>query len=212
MTGRGMLNIVFGDRELGSMPVKALSLLLLIGALICAWLPHRRSYLLFWDTWVTFTPDFISGALGLAIAIPLYARRIIPYPHHSVNGLLFFIVNLSMIATVIQIALGKGTTAGTLPAIVVITTAIALSWLGMRAAASLAWMGLLAFSVVNTILANSVWGMAGFGFVVLGFCGLLLQTSLNPSALFHEIFREYISHEETTPRLQDRDRNTVQAR
>ena len=157
MTGREMLNIVFGDRELGSMPIKALSLLLLLGALVCAWLPHRRSYLLLWDTWVSFTP-------------------------------------------------------GTLPAIVVITTAIALSWLGMRAAASLAWMGLLAFSVVNTILANSVWGMAGFGFVVLGFCGLLLQTSLNPSALFHEIFREYISHEETTPRLQDRDRNTVQAR
>jgi hypothetical protein len=140
---------------------------------------------------VSFTPDFISGALALAVVTPLYARRIIPYPHHSVNGVLFLIVNLALTATFIQITLGKGTTVGTLPALTVIICAIALSWLGMRAAASLAWLVLLAFSVVSTIVSNYVWGLAGFGFVVSGFCGLLLQTPLSPADLLAEIVGEY---------------------
>jgi hypothetical protein len=54
----------------------------------------------------------------------------------------------------------------------------------MRAAASLAWIGLLAFSVVSMLLSNYAWGMAGF-------CGILLQTEMNPSKLLFEILGEY---------------------
>jgi len=191
MRWRTLLAVVFGDDELGKIPLKALSFALLVTALICAWVPHRQSYWMFWDTWVSFTPDFISGALSLAIVAPLYARRIIPYPAHSVNGVLFLVVNLALTATFIQITLGKGTTMGILPSYAVVICAIALSWLGIRAAASLAWIALLAFAVISTIFNNYVWGIAGFGFVASGFCGILLQTPLNPADLLAEIVGEY---------------------
>ena len=111
-------------------------------------------------------------------------------PYHSVNSLLFLVVNLALTATFIQITLGKGSV-GTFPSLAAIICAVALSWLGMRAAASLAWIGLLAFSVVSMLLSNYAWGMAGFGFIVAGFCGILLQTEMNPSKLLHEIVGEY---------------------
>ena len=190
MTWQRVLTLVFGEDRLEKIPLKALSLVLLVFALLCAWLPHRQSYLLFWETSVSFTPDFVSGALALAIITPLYARRIIVYPYHSVNSLLFFVVNLALTATFIQITLGKGSV-GTFPSLAAIICAVALSWLGMRAAASLAWIGLLAFSVVSMLLSNYAWGMAGFGFIVAGFCGILLQTDMNPSKLLFEILGEY---------------------
>jgi hypothetical protein len=183
--------VLFGEDELERVPLKAVSFGLLVFALACAWMPHAETYFLFWHTWVSFTPDFISGALALAIIAPLYARRIIPYPYHSVNSVLFLIVNLALTATFIQITLGKATAMGTLPSLTVIVCAIALSWLGMRAAASLAWLVLLAFSVISTIMSNYVWGLPGFGFVVGGFCGLLLQTPLSPAELLAEIISEY---------------------
>ena len=196
MRWQTFLGVVFGDTELDHVPVKLLSFALLIAALVFAWVPHRQPYLWFWESWISFTPDFLSGALALAIIAPLYARRIIPYPHHSINGVLFLVVNLALMATFIQIALGKGTSIGTLPALTIVVCAIALSWLGMRAAASVAWLVLLAFGVVNTIANNNVWGIAGFGFVASGFCGLLLQTPLNPAELFEEIIEEYSSRQD----------------
>jgi hypothetical protein len=191
MTWRNGLAVVFGDDRLEKIPLRLVSICLLIAALGFAWMPHRQSYLMFWQTWISFTPDFMSGALALAIIAPLYARRIIPYPYHSLNNALFFIVNLALMATFIQITLGKGTTLGTLPSLTVIICAIALSWLGMRAAASLAWLVLLVFSVFSAIISNDVWGVQGFGFVAAGFSGILLQTPLNPAGLFAEILNEY---------------------
>jgi len=193
MKWRFLLSIIFGGEEFEKIPARALSFALLVFALVCAWVPHRQAYWMFWETWVSFTPDFISGALSLAIIAPLYARRIIPYPSHSLNGVLFFVVNLALTATFIQITLGRGTSIGTLPSYAVVICAVALSWLGMRAAASLAWLVLLAFSVISTIFNNYVWGLAGFGFVASGFCGILLQTPLNPAALAAEIIGEYSS-------------------
>ena len=192
MTRRELAIAVFGGSELGNVPLKLLSLVLLVIALVCAWVPHTESYLWYWQAQVSFTPDFVSGALALAVIAPLYARRIIPYPHHSLNGILFFVVNLSLTATFIQIALGNGTGLTTLPAITVVVCAIALSWLGMRAPAALAWLALLAFSVISTVFSNYAWGIAGFGFVVCGFCGVLLQTPLSPNLLIAELAGEYL--------------------
>lgn len=198
MNRRALAAVVFGDEALGRVPLKLLSLGLLVVALACAWWPHTQNSALWWWSWwgwqssqVSFTPDFVSGSLSLAIIAPLYARRIIPYPHHSLNGVLFFLVNLSLTATFIQIALGKGSGFTTFPAIAVVMVAVALSWLGMRPAAALAWLALLVFSVVSTLLSNYAWGLAGFGFVACGFCGLLLQTPLNPNLLVAELVAEY---------------------
>ena len=208
MTRRDLAAVFFGGRELDQVPLKLLSLGLLVTALVCAWLPHSETYFWYWQAQVSFTPDFVSGALALAVIAPLYARRIIPYPHHSVNGILFFIVNLSLTATFIQVALGKGTGLTTAPAIAIIVAAIALSWLGMRAAAGLAWLGLLAFSVISTVFSNIGWGIAGFGFVVCGFCGVLLQTPLSPSLLIAEIAQEYGTRKDrfVLPPRQEADR------
>ena len=191
MTRQAFAAAIFGDEALGKIPLKLCSLALLVAALACAWWPHTQSSWYFWESQVSFTPDFVSGALSLAIIAPLYARRIIPYSHHSLNGILFFVVNLALTATFIQIALGKGSGLTTFPAIAVIVVAIALSWLGMRPAAALAWLALLAFSVVSTLFSNYAWGLAGFGFVVCGFCGVLLQTPLNPNLLMAELVSEY---------------------
>jgi hypothetical protein len=191
MEWRTFLEVTFGDSELSHIPLKATSFGLLVLALVFAWLPHHQDYFGLWNTSVSFTPDFLSGILAIAIVTPLYARRIIPYPHHSINGILFLVVNLALTATFIQIILGKGGPAGTFPSVAVIACAIALSWFGMRAAASVAWLVLLGYSVITSLYANYTWGLAGFGFVASGFAGLLLQTQLNPSELMQEIVSEY---------------------
>jgi hypothetical protein len=207
MEWRNGIAFVFGDEKLENMPLRLVSICLLVAALVFAWTPHRHPYLMFWQTWISFTPDFTSGALALAIVAPLYARRIIPYPYHSLNNALFFVVNLALMATFIQITLGKGTTFGTLPSLTVVICAIALSWLGMRAAASLAWLVLLVFCVVSAIISNDAWGLQGFGFVAAGFSGILLQTPLNPAGLFAEILSEYSGRSSIDP-LQDTPERT----
>jgi hypothetical protein len=207
MTWRNGLALVFGDDRLENIPLRSVSICLLIAALGFAWIPHQHPYMMFWHTWISFTPDFMSGALALAIIAPLYARRIIPYPYHSLNNALFFIVNLALMATFIQITLGKGTTMGTLPSLTVIICAIALSWLGMRAAASLAWIVILVFCVISAIMSNDAWGLQGFGFVAAGFAGILLQTPLNPAGLFAEILSEYGGHPSSEPLQNTPDRS-----
>jgi hypothetical protein len=186
-----LLAVVFGDAEFDKIPTRALSFALLIFALVCAWLPHKQSYYWLWDGWVSFTPDFVSGALALAVITPLYARRIVPYPGHSVNSVLFLVVNLALTATFVQIILGKGSGLSTVPALIVISGAVVLSWLGMRSVASLAWLALLAFGTISSVLSNYSWGLAGFGFIISGFCGILLQTELNPGQLMAELAAEY---------------------
>ena len=186
-----VLSAIFGGAEFEKIPARALSFVLLVTALVCAWLPHRQSYYWLWEGSVSFTPDFLSGALALAIVTPLYARRILPYPAHSLNSVLFLAVNMSLAATFIQIILGKGTGMSTVPALVVISCAISLSWLGMRSAASIAWLVLLAFGVISSVLSNYAWGLAGFAFVVCGFSGILLQTDLDPGQFVDELAGEY---------------------
>jgi hypothetical protein len=196
MDRRAILTLIFGGTVFENIPARAMSFALLVFALVCAWLPHKRSYYWLWEGWVSFTPDFLSGVLALAIITPLYARRIVPYPGHSVNSVLFLVVNLALTATFIQIILGKGTLAGTVPALTVISCAIVLSWLGMRTVAGLAWLALLVFGVINAVLTNDAWGLPGFGFVVSGFAGILLQTQLNPRELIAELAGEYASNGE----------------
>jgi hypothetical protein len=193
MDRRAVLALIFGGSELERIPARVLSCGLLLLALVFAWVPHRQSYLWWWEAKVSFTPDFVSGAVAVAIISPLYARRIIPYPGHSLHSVLFLVVNLALTATFVQIILGKGSGVGTAPALAVLTCAIALSWLGIRSAASLAWLALLVFGVISALLSNSAWGLAGFGFVACGFCGILLQTELNPSTLLSELVQEYTS-------------------
>lgn len=186
--------MLFSAARLEGTPLRVASFVLLVAALACAWIPYTQSAWWsfgFYRTQASFTPDFISGVFALLVVAPLYARGIVPYAHHSIVNIVFFVLNLALTATFVQIGLGKGSGLGTMPAFVAICCAIALSWLGMRAAAGFAWLGLLAFSIVSALLSNYDWGLAGFGFVACGFCGVLLQTPLSPNAMLAELVNEY---------------------
>lgn len=186
--------MLFSATRLEGTPLKVASLVLLVTALVCAWTPYSQNAWWsfgYYQTQLSFTPDFVSGVFALLVVAPLYARGIVRYDHHSVANIVFFVLNLALTATFVQIGLGKGSGLGTMPAMVAIFCAIALSWLGMRAAAGFAWLGLLAFSIVSALLSNYGWGLSGFGFVASGFCGVLLQTPLSPNAMLGELVNEY---------------------
>jgi hypothetical protein len=190
---RTFSEILVGDNELSKDKKRLISLSLIILATTIAWLPHERTVnILFWQRTLSsegFLPDFLTGLLGILIVLPLYFRNILKWNVTSVYSILSFAVNLTLIATFCRIIVGDGfimnyTTAG-------LAVAVALTWLGMRAVASLAWLSVILIGIFSLMYRNYVMGLGGFLFVLFGFLGLVLQSEATPAGIYGELKKEF---------------------
>ncbi len=186
-----------GDAELARDKQRLLSLGLLAAAILMAWIPHERTttFLSFWTYTVEtggFAPDLVTTIMGVALVLPLYLRGILKWRHASVYSILSIVINVTLIATFCKIILGGSFALGTLS--YCLMAAIALTWLGMRPVAAMAWMAVLALSVVGLLLRNYAMGIYGYLFIICGFLGLLLHSEMRPGDILRT-FKSDLSKE-----------------
>ena len=90
-------------------------------------------------------------------------------------------------ASIANIALdGKSTIASQL-----VVAAIALSWLGMRSVAGLAWVLVFVAAAYNLVTVSQAMGFAGLIFVISAFLGLVFHADIAPDRLIREMLDEY---------------------
>lgn len=98
-----------------------------------------------------------------------------------------FILFLAVYASLAKLALmGKGNIQ-----IYLITAAIVLSWLGMRAVAGIGWVLAFAAAVLSALSTSAAMGLSGFLFIASAFLGLLMHSNLGPARVVEEIMAEY---------------------
>lgn len=134
-------------------------------------------------------PDFISSCFSLLLVVPLYARGILKWSI-SIYGILNFILFLSIFASLTQIALGGGQHDITK---YLLAAAVLISWAGIRAFASAAWILAVAAAIFNIVNANINLGFLGFIFVCSFVLGLTLHARLSPSNILSGLIAEYRS-------------------
>lgn len=132
-------------------------------------------------------PDFISSCFSLLLVVPLYARGILKWSI-SIYGILTFILFLSIFASLTQIALGGGQHDITK---YLLAAAVLISWAGIRAFASAAWILAVAAAILNIVNANINLGFLGFIFVCSFVLGLTLHARLSPSNILSGLIAEY---------------------
>ena len=186
--------LLVGDTELTKDKQRLLSLVLLLAAIVFAWIPHERSWLLFriWKrTFLEdgFFPDFITAIMGVMIVLPLYLRNILKWEHTSVYSILSAAINITLVATLCKIVIGNGFSASLLSYLLLF--AIFLSWLGMRPVAGLAWVAVLVIGIFGLIIRNYAMGIHGYLFVLCSFIGLLLQSEMKPRDVMLELSNEF---------------------
>ena len=186
--------ILVGDKELTKDKQRLLSLALLLAAIVFAWIPHERTWLLFriWKrTFLEdgFFPDFITAIMGVMIVLPLYLRNILKWEHTSVYSILSAAINVTLVATLCKIVVGNGFSQSLLSYLLL--SAIFLSWLGMRPVAGMAWVAVLIIGIFGLIVRNYAMGMHGYLFVLCSFIGLLLQSEMKPRDVMQELSNEF---------------------
>lgn len=134
-------------------------------------------------------PDFISSCFSLLLVVPLYARGILKWSI-SIYGILNFILFLSIFASLTQIALGGSQHDITK---YLLAAAVLISWAGIRAFASAAWILAVAAAIFNIVNANINLGFLGFIFVCSFVLGLTLHARLSPSNILSGLIAEYRS-------------------
>jgi hypothetical protein len=72
-----------------------------------------------------------------------------------------------------------------------VTAAIVLSWLGMRAVAGIGWVLAFAAAVLSVLSTSAAMGLSGFLFIASALLGLLMHSNLGPSRVVQEIMAEY---------------------
>lgn len=132
-------------------------------------------------------PDFISSCFSLLLVVPLYARGFLKWSI-SIYGILNFILFLSIFASLTQIALGGGQHDITK---YLLAAAVLISWAGIRAFASAAWILAVAAAIFNIVNANINLGFLGFIFVCSFVLGLTLHARLSPSNILSGLIAEY---------------------
>lgn len=134
-------------------------------------------------------PDFISSCFSLLLVVPLYARGILKWSI-SIYGILNFILFLSIFASLTQIALGGSQHDITK---YLLAAAVLISWAGIKAFASAAWILAVAAAILNIVNANINLGVWGFIFVCSFVLGLTLHARLSPSNILSGLIAEYRS-------------------
>ena len=168
-------HILVGDYEIGQSGRRYLSLALLLVAASIGFFSFKTSYLIFWKTSVSLTPDLFSGLAAIAILLGLYVRRFAELSF-TVYGIVSFVLNVTVAAVLVQALLGS--TAGflsRLPMPFLLGGAVALTWLGIRPIVPAIWALTLILGIVNLVSASSVMGIWGYVLVLSASLGSMLQ-------------------------------------
>jgi hypothetical protein len=168
-------HILVGDYEIGQSGRRYMSLLLLLLATGIGFISFRTSYLVFWKTTVSLTPDLFSGLAAIAILAGLYVRRFAELSF-TVYGIVSFVLNVTVAAVLVQALLGS--TAGflsRLPMPFLLGGAVALTWLGIRPVVPVVWALTLGLGIVNVVSASHVMGIWGYVLVLSATLGSILQ-------------------------------------
>lgn len=180
------------DNELDSENLRFLSLIFLSLAATMSFFEYTHIGW-FWDTNVGFAPRFLSSIFGLLLIAPLYMRDILKW-NKSVFTIISFILILMVFSSFIELALG-GNGAQSSVTMGLLGAAFVLSWLGVRAAAGIAWVLVLAAAVLSVLTNNLAMGFWGFVYVVSGALGLILHSGLNPGNFMQALKREYFGYQ-----------------
>ena len=167
------------------------SLLLLLLAFLMAMLPYEQS-ILFGAAHRSFNfrPGLVPSVLALVLIAPLYLRGLLKW-NKSIFSSISFVLILGVFAAFLELALfgGKGVL-GRINGYMVLL-ALALSWIGLRSVAGIAWMIVLAAGVYNALDVGIDLGISGFIFVCAAFMGLCFHSGVNPGELFSSLKEEY---------------------
>lgn len=180
-------NAVTDDSELDASWIRLLSLVFLGVSGAMSFFEYTHIGWL-WDTTLTFVPRFISTIIAVVFVAPLYLRRILVW-NRSIYSILSFILILLVFASFIELATGGNDKNSIVLAL--LTASALLSWLGIRAVASIAWVLALGAAIYAALENNMAMGFYGFIYIGSGFLGLVLHSGLNPGELFKGLKNEY---------------------
>lgn len=185
-------SIIADDNQLDSETLRFLSLIFLFLSGIMSFFKYTHIGWL-WDSNVTFQPGFISSILGIALIAPLYIRGILKW-NKSIYSIISFTLILMVFSSFLELVLGGNDKSSFIMALV--GASIVLSWLGIRAAAGVSWMLVLAAAIASVIVNNLAMGFFGFIYVASGTLGLVLHSGLNPGEFVHALRIEYSGNSE----------------
>ena len=191
MINEKYMQIIFGDIELSGETKKILSFTFIILAIVLAWLPKEKA--LFWRFTLTeggFYPNFITGAVGLMIVLPLYIRNIFKWRTTSLFSILAFLLNVTLVSTFVKIIMGGSDFQFTLITTALIV-AIIITWLGMRPVVPLAWAAVFGLAALSLVENSYTMGLSGYLFIVFGFLGVLLHSELDIASLTKEVTEQF---------------------
>ena len=191
MINEKYMQIIFGEIELSGETKKILSFTFIILAIVLAWLPKEKA--LFWRFTLTeggFYPNFITGAVGLMIVLPLYIRNIFKWRTTSLFSILAFLLNVTLVSTFVKIIMGGSDFQFTLITTALIV-AIIITWLGMRPVVPLAWAAVFGLAALSLVENSYTMGLSGYLFIVFGFLGVLLHSELDIASLTKEVTEQF---------------------
>lgn len=172
---------VFSDRT-----KKLLSIFFLVVAFTLSLHGYSGKQFLIFPKTIWIKPNMLGGIVALAMLLPLYARGILIW-RKTLYKLIVFVLLVCVFASIANIALnGKSTIASQL-----VVAAIALSWLGMRSVAGLAWVLVFVAAAYNLVTVSQAMGFAGLIFVISAFLGLVFHADIAPDRLIREMLDEY---------------------
>ena len=128
----------------------------------------------------------LSGIIAITMLLPLYVRGILVW-RKTIYKLIVFVLLVSVFASTANIAVQSESKLTT----TLITSAIALSWLGMRSVAGLGWILVFIATTYNLATVSEAMGIWGFVFIASAFLGLIFHADLAPEKLIGEMMDEY---------------------
>ncbi|SEW41675.1 hypothetical protein SAMN04488515_2863 [Cognatiyoonia koreensis] len=188
----GKLNaIIVGDDALGHLTIRYLSLVLLLVATVVGCMTFTQSGF-FGSSDVSLRPDMLSGIFGILLIAPLYLRRIITWSP-SIYYILSAVLNVTVTAVLIQAVLGAASTTWlSIPLPFVLALGLAMTWLGIRPLAPLAWACVILLGILNLQAASEAMGLWGYLFVISAGLGIFLQFPFEPQKMLKEVKYDFI--------------------
>jgi hypothetical protein len=181
------------DNEVSKEWQRFASLALLLFAFMLALFPYELTG---WRVWlpgkdeVDFRPTFESGAIALALIAPLYLRGLLNW-NKSPFTTISFVLILGVFASFVEMTLLGGKTNSGSANLYILMIALALSWVGMRGIAGIAWVIVLLLGIYNVHAGSVAFGFFGFLYICSATLGLCFHSGVNPGELLSSLKEEY---------------------
>lgn len=192
LAGISKLNaILVGGDALGHLTIRYMSLGLLLIATVIGFMTYNQKW--WWqDVDVSLRPDMLSGIFAILLVAPLYLRRIITWSP-SIYYILSAVLNVTVTAVLVQAVLGAASPVWlSIPLPFVLALGLAMTWLGIRPLAPLAWAFVIFLGILNLQAASDAMGLWGYLFVICAGLGIFLQFPFEPQRILNEMKYDFI--------------------